>query len=118
MATTAPQQLDVLVLGEHPAAYLTAALLRHKTKLRVAHSTIPGEAKPDRLVVLNPAFFALHPLLEPLKRKLDMTAIYGLQFLSDDAATKSEYRSKAALAYVTTYKVLRTAMHAVAESQE
>src|SRR5687767_11688635 len=80
-------QLDVLILGEHPAAYLTAALLRHKTKLRIAHATIPGEAEPDRLVLINPALFSLHPLLEPLKRKLEMTAIYGLQFLSEDPAT-------------------------------
>ena len=111
-------KLDVLVLGEHPAAYLTAALLRHKTKLRVAHSTIPGEAEPDRLVVINPALFSLHPLLEPLKRKLEMTAVYGLQFLSDDPATRSEHRSKSALAYVSPYKAVRAAMQAVAESQE
>ena len=48
-------KLDVLVLGEHPATYLAAALLRHKTKLRVVHATIPGEAEPDRLVIVNPA---------------------------------------------------------------
>ena len=111
-------KLDALVLGEHPAAYLAAALLRHKTKLRVGHSTLPGEEQPDRLVIINPALFALHPLLEPLKRKLEMTPVYGLQFLSDDPATRSEHRSKSALAYVSPYKAVRAAMQAVAESQE
>src|SRR3954470_23408578 len=108
-----PAAIDVLVLGEHPAAYLTAALLKHKSKLRVAHATIPGEAEPDRLVLINPALFSLHPLLEPLKRKLEMTPLYGVQFLSDDPATRSEHRSKSALVYVCTYKAVRAAMHAV-----
>jgi hypothetical protein len=115
---TSVAPLDALVLGEHPAAYLAAALLKHKTKLRVAHTTIPGESEPDRLVLINPALFSLHPLLEPLKRKLEMTPVYGLQFLSDDPATRSEHRSKSALAYVSTYKAVRQAMQAVAESQE
>jgi hypothetical protein len=70
----------VLVLGEHPATYLSAVLLRQKTKLRVVHTTIPGEAEPDRLVIINPSFFTLHPLLEPLRRKLDLVSVYGLQF--------------------------------------
>jgi hypothetical protein len=115
---TSVAPLDALVLGEHPAAYLAAALLKHKTKLRVAHCTIPGESEPDRFVLINPALFALHPLLEPLKRKLETTPVYGLQFLSDDPATRSEHRSKSALAYVSTYKAVRQAMQAIAESQE
>lgn len=110
--------LDALVLGDHPAAYLAAALLKHKSKFRVAHATIPGPSEPDRLVVINPALFALHPLLEPLKRKLEMTAVYGLQFISDDPATRSEHRSKSALAYVSTLKSVRQAMQGIAESQE
>ena len=60
--------VDVLVLGEHPATYRSAALLRQKTKLRVVHTTIPGEAEPDRLVIVNPSFFTLHPLLELVER--------------------------------------------------
>jgi hypothetical protein len=115
---TSVAPLDALVLGEHPAAYLAAALLKHKTKLRVAHSTIPGESEPDRFVLINPGLFSLHPLLEPLKRKLEMTPLYGVQFLSDDPATHSEHRSKSALAYVSTYKAIRQAMQGIAESQE
>jgi hypothetical protein len=98
---------DVMVLGEHPAAYFAAALIRSDHKIRVLHCRIPGEAEPDRLVVINPAFFSLHPLLAPLQRKLETTALYGLQFLSDDPAIKSEHRSKAALAYVASYHAVR-----------
>jgi flavin-dependent dehydrogenase len=116
MAKTEPQ-VDVLVLGEHPATYLVAALLTQKTKLRVVHTTIPGEPEADRLVIVNPSFFTLHPLLEPLKRKLDAVAVYGLQFLSDDPSVRSEYRSKAALAYIASYKQVRAELIKVAAAQ-
>lgn len=114
----APVHYDVLLMGEHPATYLTAALLKHKTKLRVIHATIPGDTEPDRLVIVNPALFSLHPLLEPLKRKLGSTPVYGLQFISDDPATRSEHRSKSAMVYVSSYKAVRAAMQAVAEAQD
>ena len=113
MAKSIPD-VDVLVLGEHPATYLCAALLTQKSKLRVVHTTIPGEAETDRLVVINPSFFTLHPLLEPLRRKLDLAAVYGLQFLSDDPEVRSEYRSKATLAYVASYKQVRAELIKVA----
>src|SRR5215204_1901711 len=89
----APPPCDVLVLGEHPAAYLTAALLRQGGKLHVLHSCLPDERVPDRLVLVNPEMFDLHALLGPLRRKLDTTSIYGLHFLSDDPATRSQYQS-------------------------
>jgi flavin-dependent dehydrogenase len=116
MAKPSPD-VDVLVLGDHPATYLSAALLRQKTKLRVVHATIPGNGEADRLVIINPQFFTLHPLLEPLKRKLDLVAVYGLQFLSDDPDVRSEYRSKAALAYVATLKQVRTELAKVANGE-
>jgi flavin-dependent dehydrogenase len=116
MAKTEPP-VDVLVLGEHPSTYLVAALLRHKSKLRVVHTVIPGEGEADRLVIINPSFFTLHPLLEPLRRKLDTVAVYGLQFLSDDPEVRSEYRSKAALSYVASYKQVRSELVKVAEAQ-
>jgi hypothetical protein len=111
-------QLDVLVLGEHPAAYLCAALLKHKSKLHVLHSTLPHESWPDRLEIVNPALFDLHPLLEPLRRKLEMTAVYGLKFISDAAGVGSEHRSRSAMAQVASYKNLRAAMIKLAESQD
>ena len=102
-------KLDVLVLGEHPATYLCAALLRHVGNLRVLHACIPDEKPIDRTCILNPAFFSLHKLLEPLKRKLNLTPVYGIQFLSDDAATRSEAKAKATTAYTVSYKDLRAA---------
>jgi len=113
-----PPQVDVLVLGDHPAAYLAAALLKHKSKYRVVHATIPGERLPDRLVMISPAFFHLHPLLEPLRRKLDVRPVYGLRFLADDPAIRSEFRSKSSVASIGQYKDVRRAMQAVAGAQE
>lgn len=113
-----PPPLDVLVLGEHPAAYLAAALLHAGERPkppRVMHACIPGDHEPDRLVLVNPALFALHPLLEPLRRRLDLTAVYGLQFVSDDPAVRSEHRSKAALVYAASTKSLRTEFARMAE---
>ena len=91
---------DVLVLGEHPAAYLAAALLRAESKLQSPALHHPRRRPADRLVFLNPAFFTLHPLLAPLQRKLETDGRLRLQFLSDDPAVHSEHRSKSALAYI------------------
>jgi hypothetical protein len=110
-------RVDVLVLGEHPATYLCAALLRGATPLRVLHATLPNEKPVDRTCLLNPAFFGLHKLLEPLKRKLELTAVYGAQFLADEAATRSEHRAKATMAHTVNYKDLRTAMMKIAADQ-
>lgn len=116
MANKAAPQPDVLVLGEHPAAYFAAALLHAGGKIRVAHATIPGDDPGDRLVIVNPAVFSLHALLEPLRRKIEMTAVYGLQFLSDDPAVRNEHRSKSGLAYVASYKAVRAAFAKAAEA--
>jgi flavin-dependent dehydrogenase len=117
MAKAEPQ-LDVLVLGDHPAAYLCAALLKHKGKLRVLHSTLPGVTTPDRLVLVNPELFSLHPLTENLRRKLDLTGVYGLRFLAESADTASEHRARSPIAYVATAKAIRNAMIKVAEGQD
>ncbi|HSU69023.1 MAG TPA: hypothetical protein VLJ39_19225 [Tepidisphaeraceae bacterium] len=111
-------QLDVLVLGEHPAAYLCAALLKYKSKLRVLHSTLPHETWPDRLLLLNPELFDLHPLLEPLRKKIETTAIYGLKFIADTPGTASEHRSRSVVAQVASYKNVRTAMMKMVASQD
>jgi hypothetical protein len=109
--------IDVLVIGEHPASYLCAALLRSGTKLRVIHATIPDEKSIDRICLLNPEFFSMHKLLEPLKRKLDLTTIYGAQFLADEATTRSEHRAKATMAYTVNYKDVRTATAKIAADE-
>lgn len=111
-------QLDVLVLGEHPAAYLCAALLKYKSKLHVMHTLIPGERWPDRLVLINPALFDLHVLLEPLRRKLDGTGVFGVRFIADSPDLASEHRSRSTLAQIASYKSVRTAMIKLAEAQE
>jgi 2-polyprenyl-6-methoxyphenol hydroxylase-like FAD-dependent oxidoreductase len=110
-------KLDVLVLGEHPATYLCAALLRNVGKLRVVHACIPDGKPVERTCVLNPAFFSLHKLLEPLKRKLDLTPIYGIQFLADDPTIRSECRAKATTAYTVNYKEVRTALMKLASDE-
>ncbi len=115
MAKAAPQ-LDVIVIGEHPATYLAAAILAQTAKIRVIHATIPAQAKLDRLVIINPDFFKLHPLLEPLKRKLDLVTTYGLQFLSTEPNVRSEYRHKSAMAYVASYRAVRDALMRIAET--
>jgi len=109
--------VDVLVLGEHPAAYLTAALLKQKSKLNVLHACIPDEKYPDRLVLINPEMFELHPLLHPMRRKLDTTAVYGLQFLSDNPETRSEHRGKSTVTLIANYKDVRTAFQKMAASE-
>ena len=115
MAKSQPQPpVDVLVLGEHPAAYLTAALLKQKSKLHILHATLPDERVADRLVLINPEMFDLHPLLGPLRRKLQTSSIYGLQFLSDDPATRSEHRGKSILSLVAHYKDVKAAFQKVA----
>src|SRR5438094_8592832 len=96
-------QPDVLVLGQHPAAYLAAALLMDKPGVTVAHAPIPGEHAPDRLVIINPEFFDLHKPLEKLRKKLELTPVYGLNFIADDAPTRGEFRAKSWVAFVGCY---------------
>src|SRR5258705_208084 len=109
--------VDVLVLGGHPSAYLAAALLKNKSKFSVMHSCIPGEPSGDRLVLMNPALFDLHPILSGLKRKIEAAGIYGIRFLADDPATASEFRSKSALTCVALLKDVRSAMIDLAKSE-
>src|SRR5688500_5293149 len=110
MPKSAPMP-DVIVMGEHPAAYLCALLLRQKGALNVVHATLPHEHPPDRLVTINPEFFDLHKVLEPLKKKLKLSAVWGLQFVGDDANLISEpHRDKSVAAYVGTYRDVRAAL--------
>jgi hypothetical protein len=113
-----PSQPDVLILGDHPCAYLAAMLLRTETPLKVIHGRIPGEEYLDRLVVINPAFFELHPLLTPLKKTLDLTNLNGLRFLADDRSVSSEYHAKSVVAHIGTFKQIRTALCKLAEQHD
>ena len=108
-------QPDVLVLGQHPCAYLAACMILDKPGITVAHATIPGDAPPDRLVILNPQLFALHKPLEKIKKKLELTPVYGAAFLSEDPQTRGEFRSKSAVAYIGCYSDVRKQLAALAK---
>ena len=110
--------VDVLVLGEHPSTYFAAAMLRARPSLEVVHATIPGGAAgtwDDQLVLLNPDFFQLDPLLTPLARKLVMTRIYGLRFLGDSAQNQSRHRAKSAMGMIVRHGNVRDALARLAE---
>src|SRR5688572_14400171 len=109
MSKSAPA-VDVLILGEHPSAYLAAEMLLAKPGITVAHCTIPQEHAPDRLMLVNSQFFSLHKPLEKLKKKLDLTGVWGMTFLSDDGATRGEYRGKAPAVFVGHYAQVRKAI--------
>jgi hypothetical protein len=110
MAKSVPQ-LDVLVLGQHPCAYLAAdMLLASRPSVSVMHATIPGDAPPDRQVLVNPELFDLHKPLEKLRKKLELTPVWGCAFLSDEAPTRGEWRVKSATApasYVSCFSDIR-----------
>ncbi|MBC8109311.1 MAG: hypothetical protein H7Z14_22195 [Anaerolineae bacterium] len=111
----AAADMDVLVLGSHPCAHLVAALLRQNSSIHVTRADVAGELLDDRLVVINPEFFDLDPLLTPLKKKLELTPFYGLRFLADDAATNSEFTDKAIAAHVGSMKPIRAAFAAISD---
>jgi hypothetical protein len=102
--------LDVLVVGSHPCAYLAAMLLASKSDLRVVLLAGPHESSDDQLVTINPAFFDLHLILAGLKNKLATTSLFGLQFLSDEAGTASEHRTKSIVSYTARYADVRDEM--------
>jgi hypothetical protein len=115
MAKSNPQ-LDVLVLGLHPSAYLAAEMLYSgKPRASVIHATIPGETFPDRLVIVNPALFSLHKPLEKLRKKLDLRGASGLAFLSDDGKTQGQWRGKSTVACVGAAEAIRAQMAGLAK---
>jgi len=108
-------QPDVLVLGQHPCAYLAACIMLEKPGVTVAHATIPGDTPPDRLVIVNPQLFALHKPLEKIKKKLELTPVYGTAFLSEDPATRGDWVSKNIVAYIGCYSDIRKNLAALAK---
>jgi hypothetical protein len=50
-------------------------LCNAKPPAHVAHATIPDDATPDRLVIINPQVCALHKPLEKAKKKLATGAV-------------------------------------------
>jgi len=109
------KQADVVVLGSHPAAHFVAALL-HEKRLGVMCCAIPRQAvrpdsrqavRPDsrqaaadRLVLVNPKLFDLHPFLAPLRRNVDWTATFGARFLGEECSTSGECHQRRTMALV------------------
>lgn len=102
--------VDVLVLGEHPCAYLALELLAAEPGVNVVHCTIPQEHTPDRLVLVNPQLFALHKSLDKVKKKLTLCQVWGLTFLNDDGSTRGEYRAAKCIAQVGYFAQMRKAI--------
>ena len=108
---------DVLVIGHHPASYLLAAMLKsNDARLGVVHVTPPGNTPADRIVLINPAWFDLSPLLAPLRRKLVTHGTYGMTFLGDTPEQHSEFRSKSTIVCTADLSDVRAAMVNVARS--
>ena len=114
MAKSNPQP-DVLVLGQHPCAYLAAWLMLEKPGVSVAHATIPGDSTPDRLLIINPQLFQLHKPLEKVRKKLELTPVYGVVFLASDDQMRGEYHSKTPIAHIGCYSNVRKHLAALAK---
>jgi len=113
-------RVDVLVVGNHPAAMLAAALLKVKSSLRVVHAVVgdsESEELADRLTLLNPLLFGLHPMLASLGKILPTIPIHGLQFLSDQVETRSAHRGKSAMIHAVRFGDVRAQIQKLADSQ-
>lgn len=116
MPKTRPQ-LEVLVLGSHPCAYL-AALLLHGASVRVQLSSVPHEHMADRLIHINPQFFELNEITRSLKNELALTEYRGLTFLGNNPASRGPYDQPAAVMFVTTYSSVQNALRARVEKEK
>lgn len=100
--------LEVLVIGSHPSAYLCALLL-HNAEIRVQLAA-PAPSAPDRLVHLNPAFFALDEITRSLRDDLEITEYRGLVFLGDKPGSKGIYDQPSPVVGVTRYSSVERAL--------
>lgn len=110
-----PPQVDVLVLGDHPSAYLAALALQAAGGVSVMHARIPGEHLAERLVIINPDLFDLAPSLRSLKRKLKLVPTYGLSFLGESSSQRNGCVRKSISAYVGSMKQIHDEISAMAK---
>jgi len=110
---SAPAAVDVLVVGQHPAAFLAVHLLAQDTSLKLLHALGSAGPQPDRLTLINPQLFSLAPQLEQLQPQLDLTAIHGLHFLADDPQVQNQSTGKTVAAYVGVFKQIHQALSAL-----
>ena len=106
---------DVLIVGSHPCSYLAAALLRSEPRLQVMHVNRRPQTE-RKLALLNPAFFSLHPMLQPLEKCLKLKIVHGLKFLSDDFTIFCQHCSNETMAYVCDYSELTDALKELARA--
>jgi hypothetical protein len=106
--------LDVLVLGDHPSAYLAACLLRGEGRLSVAHVRQTA-LSDDRLVLINPAFFSLHKMLGPLRQRMALHPLARVRFLGEQPQTRSEVQLGKAMPASASLIGVRDAMRRMAE---
>jgi hypothetical protein len=105
MAKAAANEVDVLVVGQHPAAYLAVRLLREAAALRVTHALgAGGVGGADRLTLINPDFFSLAPGLGKLKEEVELAEVWGIEYLGEQAGVRSESAGKMVAAYVGSFK--------------
>jgi hypothetical protein len=112
----ADNQAEIVVLGSHPAAHFVAALL-HEKGLSTWCCAIPKHPVIDRLVLVNPKLFDLHPFLGPLRRSLDWTSTYGAKFLGEECSTNSECRQRGTMALVGSLGDIAKATARMAEAR-
>ena len=85
-------QADVVVLGCHPSAFFAVSLLKQIPGVEVVHASLAGEQYANRLVLLNPRLFELHPLLADAKNEITLTPTYGRKRRRSHAGEKSAAR--------------------------
>ena len=103
-------QADVVVLGCHPSAFLAVALLKQIAGLQIVHASLAGEKYIDRLVLVNPKLFDLHPLLNGVQHELTLTPTYGLRFLGDERGLENSFTSKSVTAFVASFKQVQSVL--------
>lgn len=113
----AQNRLDVLVVGAHCSASLAAAALRDgHPRLTVGHVLPCDEGLVDRLTLVNPRFFDLHPLLGKLRGEPLWTDTFGLDFLSPTNPSRGEYATRTPTALVASTAGVASAIARAAHS--
>jgi hypothetical protein len=106
---------DVVVVGDHPSAAFAAALLVKKSVKHVGLILLAGNVPDDRLVTLNPALFALSPILTPLQAAIPAEPVHGITFLSNEPGVRGEHRVDAPVISVAKYTDVRSAFAGLAD---
>jgi hypothetical protein len=99
----ARNRFDILIVGDHPCAWLCATNVASRTKAKVGVVTQSKCTSPDRLVLINPALFSLDKSLSKARAGLELTDTYGLEILTDDPQKSAEHRGSQISALVGNF---------------